>query len=306
MEPNRETILDKTHYGLNIYAHVLQQYYPGSVVLSLSGRDCQPAKNPFNDDKPTLKISIVNNCAEHYDLENNEIKGDAFAFAALHYELEEPELYNKLNEAMHLHIGEVFDFYNRKEVIVQPPKPVIVKPVVPVFSYFKSPVTNTIPEKEINLAEAYSLIKSKCFITTTHTLRNIKDNKRAKEYKASHFDYVTFSGIFSQRTDKALQKHSGLLTVDFDHVEDLDLLKEHLLKDEYFETELMFLSPSGDGLKWVVPIDLTKATHQDYFKSISNYILHTYQIKIDPSGKDISRACFLPHDAGIYINPKYA
>ncbi|MEJ7830953.1 MAG: hypothetical protein WKF91_22295, partial [Segetibacter sp.] len=102
MELSKETILDKTHYGLNIYAHVLQQYYPGSVVLSLSGRDCQPTKNPFNDDKPTLKISIVNNCAEHYDLENSANKGDAFLFASLHYKLEEQELYSKLNEAMHL------------------------------------------------------------------------------------------------------------------------------------------------------------------------------------------------------------
>ncbi|MEJ7830764.1 MAG: BT4734/BF3469 family protein, partial [Segetibacter sp.] len=189
---------------------------------------------------------------------------------------------------------------------VQPPTAAIKKPAIPVFSYFKNPVTNTIPERQINLVEVCELIKGNSFKTITHTLRNIKDNKRAKEYKAEQFDYVTFSGIFLKRTDKALQKHSGLLTVDFDNVEEPDVLKEKLLQDEYFETELMFLSPSGDGLKWVIPIDLTKATHLDYFKSISNYILLTYQIKIDPSGKDISRACFLPHDAGIYINPKYA
>jgi hypothetical protein len=59
MEINRETILDKTHYGLNTYAHVLQQYYPGETVLSLSGRDCQPTRNPFNNGKPTLKIAIA-------------------------------------------------------------------------------------------------------------------------------------------------------------------------------------------------------------------------------------------------------
>ena len=305
MQPNRETILSKTHYGLKIYAHVLQQYYPGETVLSLSGRDCQPAKNPFNHNKPTLKISIVNNCAEHYDSEENANKGDAFAFAALHYKLEEEALYSKLNEVMNLHIGEPFDFYNRQQRISQPVK-IITKPPIPVISYFKNPVTNIHPEKEINLVEAYNLIRSNAFITHTHTLRSFSDSKKAKEYKAAHFDYVTFSGIFLKRNDKDLQKHSGLLTIDFDHLEDPLLLKGKLLGDEYFETELIFLSPSGDGLKWIIPIDLFKATHQEYFKSISNYILHAYQIKIDPSGKDISRACFLPYDAGIYINPKYA
>jgi len=252
-----------------------------------------------------LKIQIVNNCAAHYDLENSISKGDSFDFAAMHYQLEGQALNDKLNEAMHLQLSEPSDFYNHQQVVIQQAVLSIEKGTAPEFSYFKNPVTNVFPEKQTNLLEVYHLIKSNSFITVTDTLRNITDAKRAKEYKAAHFDYVTFSGSFSKRTDKALQKHSRLLTVDFDHIEDPQLLKEQLLRDEYFETELLFVSPSGDGLKWVIQIDLTKATHQDYFNSISNYLLHNYQVKIDRSGKDISRACFLPHDAGVYINPKY-
>lgn len=356
MEISKEALLSKTHYGLNIYAHVLQKYYPVQSVLSLSGRDCQPVKNLFNNHKPTLKIAIVNNCAMHHDLEDPSNKGDAFSFAAMHYRLEGEALYHKLNEAMHLQMTEPLDFYNRQQATIQPSLPAentppgfvssrthsqpaspiadkaplfsyFKNPVtppgfvsprtglqpaspvadkVPLFSYFKNPVTNIFPAKQANLLEVYHLIKSDSFITVTHTLRNTEDAKRAKEYKAAHFDYVTFSGTFSKRTDKALLQHSGLLTIDFDHLEHPQSLKEQLLEDEYFETELLFISPSGDGLKWIIPIDLSKATHQDYFKSISNYILHRYQVKIDPSGKDISRACFLPHDAGVYINPKYS
>lgn len=97
-----------------------------------------------------------------------------------------------------------------------------------------------------------------------------------------------------------------MLALDFDGLPQPDTLREKLLQDEYFETELLFLSPSGNGLKWIIPIDLLKATHLDYFNSISNYILHTYGLRVDPSGKDISRACFLPHDPNIFINPKYA
>jgi len=78
-----------------------------------------------------------------------------------------------------------------------------------------------------------------------------------------------------------------------------------LLKDEYFETEMLFVSPSGDGLKWIIPIDITEATHQNFFQAIANYIREVYQLEVDKSGKDVSRACFLPHDPEAYINPKY-
>ena len=50
-------ILHATHYGLNIYAHILRKYYPDEVVIQLSGKTCKPTRNPFNEDKVTLSIS---------------------------------------------------------------------------------------------------------------------------------------------------------------------------------------------------------------------------------------------------------
>ena len=305
MEVNRESILSKTHYGLNIYSYVLRQYYPDDIVLSLSGRDCKPTKNPFNADKPTLKVSIVDNCAIHKDLEEAIAPGSCFDFASLHFGLSGQELYDKINEALYLRIDQKKGFYNNddkiKELIPEEP----VKPKPPKFSYFRKPITNIKPDKEISLIDVYKLIKGDEFAACTSTLRNIQEVKKARKYKAYHFDYVTFSGTFSQRNDKHMRKHSGLLTIDFDHVSDLSQLKTQLLDDQYFETELLFVSPSGDGLKWIIPIELTKVKHQDYFKAVANYILHTYQLEVDQSGKDISRACFLPHDPEIFINPKY-
>ncbi len=305
MEISKEAILYKTHYGLNIYSHVLGQYYPGTSVLSLSGRDCQPTKNPFNDNKPTLKIQIVNNYAEHYDLENNISKGDAFDFAALHYNLQGEELNEKLNDELNLRIGKQSAFYTNSVVATVVEKPQPVKIPIPFFSYFKAPVTNTVPYREINLLQVYHLLQGNGFAACTNTLRNIADKQKARKYKAAQFDYVTFSGTFSKRNDKSLLRHSGLITVDFDHIDNVPELKAMLLVDEYFETELLFVSPSGDGLKWVIPIDLTKAKQQDFFKAVANYIRHTYQLEVDQSGKDVSRACFLPQDAAPFINPKY-
>jgi len=305
MEPSREAILHKTHYGLNIYAYVLRQYYPGETVLSLSGRDCKPAKNPFNADKSTLIVKVVDGCATHTDTDQAIAQGNVFDFASLHFGLSGQDLNEKLNEVLHLRIGQKNGFYEHTEIQPQVVVPEPIKPKAPVFSYFKKPVTNINPTKEIDLVEAYAMIKGDACVECTNTLRSIQDVKEARKFKAFQFDYVTFSGTFSKRNDKNLRKHSGLLTIDFDHVQDITGLKAELLRDQYFETELLFVSPSGDGLKWVIPIDLTKAGHQNYFKAVANYIEQTYQLEVDQSGKDISRACFLPHDPHIFINPKY-
>jgi hypothetical protein len=94
-----------------------------------------------------------------------------------------------------------------------------------------------------------------------------------------------------------------LLCVDFDHLQNLNDLKSRLLADEYFDTQLLFVSPSGDGLKWIISIDTNQITHGDYFAAVANYILQTYGVAVDKSGRDISRACFLPHDPQAFINP---
>ncbi len=308
MEISRKDILGKTHYGLNIYAYILRQFYPGDTVLSLSGRDCKPARNPFNQNRLTLMVSIVDNCARHTDTDKSIPDGDVFDFAQLHYKKEGQELLETINRDLHLHIGENRGFYgNRTSAKEEPDKQNIEKPIVriPQCSYFNRPVSNTIPARTVNLNEIYHLIKGDSFYKATSTLRSIEDVREARKYKAANFDYVTFSGTFSKRNDKALLAHSGLLTIDFDHITDIDSLKRSLLHDPYFETEMLFISPSGNGLKWIIPIDITKAKHQDFFRAVSNYIRQTYKLEVDQSGKDISRACFIPHDAAVYINPKY-
>jgi hypothetical protein len=96
------------------------------------------------------------------------------------------------------------------------------------------------------------------------------------------------------------------MVIDFDHVGDLDkisTLKGKLLNDKYFTTLLMFRSPSGDGLKWLINIDITRYSHKEWFEGIYHYIKNTYDLEIGRSGSDITRACFLCHDAQAFINP---
>lgn len=295
----KEKILNKTHYGINIYAFILRQFYPNATVLSLHGRECSVTCNPYNQDKETLLVSIVNNCATHKDVEILDFHGDVFDFAQLYFQCNnQTELLQKINKVMHLRI----DTEETKEYdyIEQEDTTWYVK-----CSFYKAPVMNVFPSKELKLSEIYDLITSNTYESVTNHLRTITDLKEKKKYKANKFDYVTFSGTFTKRNDEDLIKHSLLMTIDLDHLENLNQTREMLLKDEYFETELLFKSPSGDGLKWIIKIDLEQATHQEYYTAVSNYLEQQYSIKVDASGKDISRACFLCYDSEAYINPRH-
>ena len=172
------------------------------------------------------------------------------------------------------------------------------------FSFFPAPIKNTIPVLKMTLADAYEYITGPTAVSRTHELRSKTDIKEARKFKSEKFDYCTFSGLFSKRSDQALVRHSGLLCLDFDHLTNLEEVRQWLLNDDYFETQLLFVSPSGDGLKWIINIDISQTTHADYFRAVANYLKQTYNIDVDQSGKDICRACFLPYDPDCYINPK--
>ena len=167
------------------------------------------------------------------------------------------------------------------------------------FSFFRKPVRNTEPLRCITVPDIY---RAKA---QTETLRSITDRDAARRYKAENFDFCTFSGTFRFRGKDGLLLHSELLCIDFDHVADIPSLKERLLRDEYFETELLFRSPSGDGLKWIVAVDRKGWEHGDFYRAVCNYLVQSGCPEPDRSGSDVARSCFIPHDAEAFINPKY-
>lgn len=308
---NKESILKKTHYGLNIYAHILRCYYPEQIVLSISGRTCAPARNPFNSDKPTLFIEVKKNLAVHRDSENAIPAGDVFSYAELHYKQSGDELLQILNVEMNLQISEKFTFYGKNPEGELPKIPSIERIGEASFSFFKAPVSNITPHSQTTLVQIFNAIKGNYYEERTSNLRAFADGKLARLYKAQHFDYCTFSGVFTTRNDKSLVKHSGLLCIDFDHLNSVETLFKSLLQDDYFDTQLLFRSPSGDGLKWIIQInpplrDLGSFSHGEYFAAVANYIRQAYGVEVDKSGRDLSRACFLPHDPNAYINPLIA
>jgi hypothetical protein len=135
----------------------------------------------------------------------------------------------------------------------------------------------------------------------------LKDNPNATKQEKSqkkvfYFPAVTFGGTFNG-TGKAedINIMSGLIVLDFDHIKNLPEVRQKLENDS--NTFLLFISPSGDGLKVVVKHGLTDPLKWQYlYFELEAYYLNTFGLETDKSGKDISRMCFLPYIDTLYRN----
>lgn len=176
----------------------------------------------------------------------------------------------------------------------------------PRFSFFRRPITNKIPCEEITLTQLHAILTSDHAKEATEELRTISDVDAAKDFKRKNFDFVTPAGVFSSRKADQLINPSGLIVMDIDGLPDEDAVEttfQSLLSIQILETLLLFRSPSGHGLKWIVPVVNNEGhDHGFYFKAVSNF-LKTIGVFVDPSGSDICRACFVPYDPDAFINP---
>jgi hypothetical protein len=119
-----------------------------------------------------------------------------------------------------------------------------------------------------------------------------------KEAKKS-LPIVCFSGEFTDRSDTAIKEHSGLIVLDFDHI-DVEKSKGVLATDQYIFA--CWVSPSGDGLKALVRIS-NPERHRDHFRALTTYFDKQYDLELDSSGANESRACFESYDPDIVVNP---
>ena len=185
---------------------------------------------------------------------------------------------------------------------------------LPIFSFYKGPISNCIPYKSVTINDIYRGLTSDYYKLKTEQLRSL--NNKEEQYKLKKtLDFVSFGGVFGYRKKEGIINYSGYVTIDIDDIvpDQIVKIKELLINDDLLETQLIYVSPRGNGLKWIVEVDLVefpdyeinwrgivgylRKTHTTYFNDVRDYI--------DESGKDVSRACFLCYDPQAYINPKY-
>lgn len=176
------------------------------------------------------------------------------------------------------------------------------------MSFFTKPITNKYPSGQpLSLFQVYRYIITRRYMRETEQLRAIADDNEARDYKGLHLDYITPSGIFSYCSDTSLIKHSGVLCMDLDHLDNrVEDLFQLLVHEPMFQTLLLFRSPRGFGLKWFIHIDLSRCDHRTWFTAVRNYLMHTYHLEdkqVDKACGNPSRACYLCYDPDAYLLP---
>ena len=168
------------------------------------------------------------------------------------------------------------------------------------FSVYKAPIANVNPLKSTTLSKVHAVIVSDRYKAVTSNLRALRDKKEQTACKIKKLDYVTFSGEFKTRSVAGLIKHSGLFCIDLDELEDTEAIKSKVI--DLLPPSLMFVSPSGNGLKLVYKINTSEAEHLQYYDAFEVFFNERLGVAIDDKCKDVPRACFLCHDSEAYFN----
>jgi len=131
-------------------------------------------------------------------------------------------------------------------------------------------------------------------------IRTIKD-KEIKRAEKTKLPNVTISGIFGKRIDNDIKAHSCFIGMDIDDLgNEVESTRELLRSDPYIYS--CFTSVGGSGLCVIFKIDGDK--HREAFEGIADYLIKKYQIIVDPTGVNPSRARFVSFDPDLFINEK--
>ena len=321
----KEYLLSRTNNGIDIFQHLIRKEYPDHI-MHVSGSTCGECPDPVWADGSIIHITIdripvpgqrlpIYKARYHYP-DEQLFDGDAIALAAAYYNqrgerLTEEQLITRLAEELYIKEPRK-PFFQQEEQPQEEPKPQApALPLCPKMSFFRRPIKNTKPCREASPQDIYKYLVSDYAKAHTEHIRTIADNRERSRYKAANLDYITPGGTFRSRKENELIQASGYMVIDFDHIPNAKGLVKRLANDTNFETILAFRSPSGDGVKWIVALpdtnkpDGTPFTYGEFFTILSNYSKKIYGIEADPSGKDICRACFLPHDPDAFLNPLY-
>lgn len=171
----------------------------------------------------------------------------------------------------------------------------------------------------LTLRKALSYFKTDMYKSITLEIRDLVKKKSscnneedAKEYqtridqiKAKKLQAFTFGSTYDTKRDKNhLISCSGLITLDYDEVKDME--KNQILYKKISDLPYVFMccySPSG-GLKFLarIPVVTSDEEYKSYLYGFVVYLKNLLNIQLDTSGQDINRLCFISYDENMYVN----
>ena len=128
-------------------------------------------------------------------------------------------------------------------------------------------------------------------------------DKSVRDKLKSELPCITPSGIFSSRSVAGLTQHSGLICIDIDKKDNLNILNWYDLKAEIAKIRHVAycgLSVSGEGYFVLIPIKYLDK-HKEHFEDIKIFF-KDFGIIVDKKCSDVSRLRGYSYDDSAYFN----
>lgn len=166
---------------------------------------------------------------------------------------------------------------------------------MPIISLFKGGVSNVKNPTPIELVTALEKIRDGEWQDEVSQCRLIKDKKERDAFK-DKMTRITFSGEFSYRNDSGLKEHSGVIALDLDDLENVNIVKDMLIKDKYVFA--CFVSVSGYGLRVIFRIN--QAKHRESFLGLKIYLFKEYGQVLDVNSS-VSKPYIVSFDPELFM-----
>ena len=160
--------------------------------------------------------------------------------------------------------------------------------------------TDTFSDKPLSLSitDILGAIRDGAYKEKTDAIRSIKDPERRRKEKL-RLPNITVSGTFKAKKADSLEKHSGLIAIDFDNLgAELDNARSQLYADPY--TYAGFVSVGGTGLCLIVRIPPDK--HADSFDALEKYYFSKYGYQCDLACRNVNRLRYVSYDPHLFHN----
>ncbi|MHA1166321.1 MAG: BT4734/BF3469 family protein [Candidatus Hodarchaeales archaeon] len=160
----------------------------------------------------------------------------------------------------------------------------------------------------VKITSVLKAIKNGKWKDIVEPIRELKENKAPKndvDEAKKLLPAVAWSGVFTEsRADDNLAVYNKLMVVDIDNITKTRLKR---LKKELVNNPMVYAYFNGPtkGIKVLIFVSAGPEWHNTHtFWQIETLFDEMYGIEIDPTGKNLSRLCFVSYDPDLYINPE--
>lgn len=161
------------------------------------------------------------------------------------------------------------------------------------------------PNENKLISSIINEIKNGTYKNQTDEIRNLiitGEVEKASTLKKNLIAFTPSATFRGGRKIEFIENYNQIIVLDFDNIsnENYELVFDKIKDCKY--TYCCFRSPSGNGIKVLCRVNSKVNNHKIAFNQLSEYYENLTEITIDPSGKDITRLCYVSYDPDIFYN----